>query len=558
MHSIKFSPISATTNARDKNSTSHTREKRSLVNAFLQALKLICFDLLLGCTACCVVIAISILFQYFPTNSFCELLRTEANSDVQYSLPYATILLEIGWNGIFYTIPLVTFLILTEKTSSHSWTESLCIVIRRWRKVINSFWLCVAIASVYRLCLFFIYPFQDKFPVYPWWYSIPLSLIWFFSALYVINVSANVWTAKQSTHFVIDQQFSQSVIQSQTNKVFKSLRSRLIMSVIFPAIHALLLARLVENVFHVRNEMDRTLLILVAIIPSYPLWMILDHQGRKSLPWPQEIQNASNLIESRSLRHNITSTSYVDPVLQNGFVFSIFLLTGIILLVRILQANMDNLLSKIGAGILSSALESLFVVMEPHISSRARNATKSFTKALSTRVKIAPISPIALNSRSISTLSDRSRQKYKDKKIYKWHRAHIVVIVNRLEVFSIMFSHGLMIFSSTHRQVGYMNGRNNVSESDAVCDKGDVIEFITSMFVLCMLEVLIECATYTYLLKIEHLEIEKATNRPRFKVAFFYFSIIAAMYSLNVYFPIAYTILSCDSFDEAFYIYNCL
>lgn len=116
------------------------------------------------------------------------------------------------------------------------------------------------------------------------------NAIWICSAVFIIDKACNVWVAKNSTHAIL-QNVSQHVVQQQSTLVMKSLKSKIIQSMILTGIMGIIIQKLMLSVFHIGREEDRLYLVVVTFMVCYPIWMWMDRNGRSRLPWSTNIRS---------------------------------------------------------------------------------------------------------------------------------------------------------------------------------------------------------------------------------------------------------------------------
>lgn len=516
------------------------------------ALKLIVKDVLFGILSTLVVLSLVLFRMYVPFVDFCELLRNESQTEDMFKQSDWIPIAEALWASTYYSVPFVTFFLVLENTQKNTMCEYIAYMIKSWSKLLKRGFIFVFLDSAYRIVGFFLFSYGKDTSQYPGWFHFPLNLNWIVAALHTINSAARLWTTKQCSYLIIQQKVDQALVEVHREKVFKSLRNKIIFSVVFPAFNSIVASALILSILHVSKESHRAILIMAVTVACYPLWMILDRDGKKSIPWPSSIKKAYSINPVLQTKLPFEAHELRDPLNFNGMFLSGFLLSGTIITVRILQANMETLTTKLATGVLASSLESFFVVIKPHLS-------KGVKKTVST----AKVAMKSIRRKKVVPNDDaRPETQYEMERssdlVHNWHRSHTIIFVNRLEMFSIIFSNSLMILaSSIKNRVVDLNLIGN--ESDECSNDAPIGDFIVSLLVLCSLEIVIESITYAYLIKVEKLHLEEANRRAKTTISFFYFSSAVILFFTSTFIVIAYTVLSCDdSVDKSFYIYHCL
>lgn len=502
--------------------------------------RLVLIDLLWGILVAVIALSLVSLRQNIPNYELCNLLQRESGSSKDFSLPMVNYITKMIWVWPYYSISLITFFLLTEYSKDQSLWNSVKTLNKRWKKLIHLSFFFAGMDTLYRLFGYFAFSFNKKAHNYPTWYLLPLNLNWIFATSVVAFVSAKIWAAKQSSCLILQHNVPQQMVLQHPNKVHYALNKKMIMSTVLPSMNAILVQHLLLQ-FQVSKESHRATLIVIILVLCYPLWLILDRCAKKSLPWSKQIRSRINSSNNRI--HSLNPYEQSDPILSNGFILSGSILSGTIVVLRILQANMATLASKLATGVLASLLESFVVVAKPHLNRKMKKAAQNMKRIVSSHIV-----PFGVDN-SIDVEIEESNER-----VYRWQRAHTIVYVNRIEMFSIIFSHFLMMMSVRvkDRAIG-LEGGKKLQE----CSSSTVRDFFISMIILCLLEVLIESCTYIYLLRVEKLELRQATNRFRFKFCFIYFLVITVMYFVNIFLTMSYTILSCDGMSESFYNYHC-
>lgn len=533
----------------------------STKKALLFALHLILLDVLWGVIASVIGLSLVLLVQTIPSRTLCTLLESESKSTLPFRLSNYSILIEVFWNSSFYLIPVVTFFLLVEEKKQESWGNYIMLVFKRWRKVMIAVVCFAGFGVCYRVAFFFLFTFRENPKPYPSWFSLPLHINGLVGPLYVINRASKSWTASKTANLVLQEHLPQLVVE-ESKKVEKSFRKRMIMSFVLPSLYFMVLRELIINVFHVSEESDRATLIVVTTLSCYPLWLLLDRLGQKPIPWSDDVKTAPNSENTTSNSDHTETTNLSkfeskDPFMSNGMALSSLVVSGTVITVRLLQANMDTMISKLLTGFLASSLESTLVVLKPYIVSLVHRILWRMKRTfLAVKISIST-NPTNIADTDAAKEREEMEKNYTEsrKRVYKWHRAHILVLVNRLEMFSIIFSNILMMMAARVKNQAMLKNDSNVQDCSNYKGVGD---FVVALVVLCSLEFVIEFITYFYLLKFESLRLKEVTNRRKFKISFIFFAIIVIMYYVDTFLTMGYTVLSCSDVDPLFYEYHCL
>lgn len=505
----------------------------------LCALNLILADVIWGVIASVLAISFFSVRQAIPSFRFCVHLEKETLSEKKHQTSILNYIIQMIWQFSYHSIPFITFLLLTQSTRGQSLCNFFKYLIRSWWNVIKIPMIFGGITTLYTITIYFLFSFNNEYPQYPWWYLQPYGIIWIIGAIAVCIVTSKIWTTKHSTYFVLQQHFNQRIVQINSIKVNKAFRNAMLLSVVLPVIILIVMQSLL-NSFHVSEEPQRFILIVVMSCLCNPLWLILDKRSKKPLPWIHPIKQHINSLDTNS-HHPLSNYEQSDPICLNGFVLPGPVFTGTIIVIRILQANMSTLLSKIAMGVFASALESFLVVIKPHL---YRNAKKVLDDG-----KIFNKSRIFTSSFDLNSIETAESHE----RVHRWYRAHTIVYVNRLEMFSLIFCHLLMMSSVRVKNQAMQLTGSTLSE----CESSSIFDFFISMIVLCLLEVFIEGCTYIYLLRVEKLQLVEVARRSRFKFCFLYFAVMTVINFAELFSSMPYTILSCGGMNESFYIYIC-
>lgn len=547
-----------------KPNTSKEKQNGSITwtQATQKALKHIALDAIWSVPITAIGLLVVALRQATPTLAWCSLLGKEAKSDKPIHVANMTLAIELVWNFLFSLVPLFTCILLLEDTEKTGW-KAVTAVISKWKRIINqSIWFGIA-DSVYRVCMFFAYIYRADQPKYPSWFSFPLNMIWFVSIFVVVNTASKIWTAKFSAYLILQQNLPQDQVQQQSVKVQKTLRRKIILSIVVTAVVGMGFRQLMISVFRVGEESGRAALITTCAIMSYPLWLFMDREGQTSLPWSTQLRSNLNTTSVSAQQTALTSTVYtnrrnawMDPVEKNGFVLSTFIVIGITITIRMLQANMDTLSSKVAAGLLASSLESIFVVVKPYIFRTTRKLLISIRGAVSTRLRTKKVKPE--DRAAIPTnMLDEGEKLNRRKKVYRWHRAHMIILVNRIELISIIFGSGLVLMAVTTKNRAEKAGQ--FSDTSSECGTTPLIgDILIGMVVMCLIELITELCTYIYILKVERLPLDEVASNWRLMMALFIFFPMMLLYTVSQLITVGYVVLSCTGIDASIFEYHCV
>lgn len=532
--------------------------KRSSVTL---ALKILVIDTMWSMPTALICLGLTFVYQRAPTNYFCSMLRHQERETKNPNITPLSTLLEIIWYNMLHLAPIFTCIWLMDDFEVKSWLRYLSQAYARWNKAFFYFAATVAVDITYRLAIFFIYPLNDL--SYPPWFFYPLNGIWICGLLVIAKIASNVWIAKHTTNFVIQFKLTQGQVQKQSKKVKRSILRKVVLSQIIPACLAVMFQVLMEF-FQVRNENDRQIMIVICMFSAYPLWMWIDREGRSSLPWSHSIRhiedarNANHpkndkVPEMRILhrysmlqddKHTISSSLHC--IERNGYVLSAFVMVGVITTVRILQANMETLKSKVVTGLMASTIEKVFILLEPHVEALTNKLVKKFSKLVQPKVNIFD----QLQSEILK------QEKETKKSVFQWQRSHAVVMMNRINIFSILLSNVLVILGSNERMRAH---KSNSLKTDGhnICEGISTIsDSLISIFVLYIIEITVSFVAYTYMIRVENLPLDQVYKKKKMSGILFFYAIMISLYMVSQYLTIVYGVTSCG--DQSMYEYHCV
>lgn len=490
--------------------------------------------------------------QSHPKNTFCALLKRQSKSDQDFHLRKWILVREIAHDNLLFSIPVISCLFLLER-GEDSWIKTIRMSIRKWWPIILTYLSCSVLNSLYLIAMFFYYqyPASKDYPIeYPTWIKPVSHVIWVIELFVIIHKASEIYAAKYTTFFVIQHGFSQYIAQQQYKKIYKSLQRRLVLSILLPSLVGLLLKQLLLRAVSISSDYDRYIIIFLTLGLGVPLWLWMDSEGRKSLPWTEEAKQV--LYVSKRQNSGTACHEHVDEVERNGFVLSSMTIVGVSLIVRFLQANMESLGKKIVSVIITSVIESVIVIFEPVL----RKIFRSFMVWLELfrsnwgSKKTHP-------SRNIH--ANYSTKNYHENAVFGWHRAHIIIFVNRLEIFSIILGCVLVIISANMvtESIEVFEGVENSQEcvDRSIPKTGSII---VAGLVMCLMETLVEFFTYVYIIRVEHLPFEFIMKQKRMIIAFIYYSIITMLYTTTHLFTSSLVMFSCNGLDENIYKLHCV
>lgn len=515
-------------------------------SAFHQAAKLVLLDFLWGIPLTLAGLVIVAQELQFSRHTWCRLLKSASGSETITSLPNFTLAVEIIVTALLYVVPVMTCVLLVEKDYKD--------ILKKWWKVwkVSGFFLVVDF--VYRVVMYFIYihPIPNREIIgYPSNYSIISHLIWAIGAMASINKACGIWATKHTTHLVIQHKLPQSEINYESKKVKKFLRNR-ISGALLCSVFCGTALRSYMKTLSIGDESNRALLIIIVICLSYPLWLFTDQIGRSSLPWSSQIKS---ILYDDSTENKASLTYSFDIMERNGFLLSMIPISGMTILVRGLQANMSSLRTKIFAGIVASVISSLLTLVEPHILDGFRRIVRLKSKwYFGSSKRVAP-----KNNHNLGESRESKAQRLK--KVYTWHRAHMIIALNRLELFSILFGNSVVLLSIYVRSSALEREQNAIN-SDSPPKECDVVDQYTIVvlqaFTLCLLELLVEILTYTYMIKVEKLPLFRIVKRKRFNISLFMSVISIILFVIGELLTVAIAVLSCNEIPEYLYFYQCV
>lgn len=516
--------------------------KMSWGKASMSAVKLILLDIFWSILSTTIALALVFVRMNFPTHMFCRELQTESKSHSNFNLPRLTLLVEILDASIYYTIPLITFNFLTNGTINQKKPLNLSQIISK--RCFASIMFFVLLDVGYRIVMFLLFKNNNEQKVYPWWFSFPLNFNWVLSVIQLIRVLSIKWTHEYSNTLIVEYHIPEQVVQENGIRVRKSIQKNLTFCILLTTINGILVEHITPRISEKSNKKIMVILMLV----SYPLWIYFDRMGRKLLPWSQQVIKNINKAYDVLVQESLSPYENFDPIARNGVVISTQLLVGLVISVRIIQANMNTLSSKITAGLLATCLQSIMVVIKPYLLTKVNKIFARMQK------KIQPMD-IVSNASIVHRQQERESFEQSNKRVYMWHRSHAIVIINRLEMFSIMFSHGVMILSARIKRKTTIE--ENFVGSGTECEFETEKNFGIALFILCFIESIIEFSTYTFLIKVEKLNIPKCVSRIGFQLCFLYFTTIVVAYLGYKYLIVGHVVLSCGQMDKSIYNYYC-
>lgn len=541
-------------------------DKSQMKSSVKFALKLVLFDFLWSIFTALICLAVSVALQQVPTSYFCSLLKEQLNGTGAHNIPRFSIIMEIVSYNLLHLMPTFTCIWLMDDIKAKSWLNYLSLVFTRWNKLFKILFLVVGLDIMYRLIIFVVYTLNDL--AYPLWFSYPLNFLWICGLLATTWITSNIWIAKQSANFVLGFRLTQSKVQKESKKAKSSIIRKIVMSLITPALLAILFQTLFEF-FQVSKERDRQLMIIIAMLTAYPMWMWIDREGRSSLPWSIPIRdtmkafstNYLNTLQNHNLPHadnNLTACSlnpvdenfngiqkYKDCIEKNGFILSALIMTGTIISVRILQANMEVLSSKITSGLMTSVMESVFILLEPRITIMVDKLVKEFHKLFKLKVDI-------VDQVQVERMNEEKEIK---KKIFVWHRSHIVIMMNRLNMFSIMISNSLVLLGSTARMRAYESSGLSAGGHSNCEDISSISDSLIGIFVLIVLEIVISIVSYTYIDHVENLPLIQVYKEKKVSNTLTFYVVMVLFFNANQYFTLVYNAISCG--DQLMYEFHC-
>lgn len=533
--------------------------QNKLTHDLFVSFKLIGLDLFWGIPMTAVGMLIVAIRQFVPFHTWCELMKNESESEKAISLPRYTLFMEIIWNFFLFFIPLMTCIVVMEDLEEENTIVGMLTTLyKRWKKLVKISALFGLTDGLYRVVMFFLFvrPFGNYSPSpYPTWMLLPLHTLWVVTMLYVVRLACNAWTTKHSVHLVTHYKLPQHSVYEQARKVEKALRRVIIACLLLATLASVVFQMLLLNVFRVGEESSRTALVTITITVMYPIWLWMDKKGRTSLPWTPEVKH----IMKSSQRNNTQEvgaqpSQWSDPIERNGYMFSTLLITAVTIIVRILQANMETLQSKILTGVLASFLESFFVIVRPHVKKRTKKAIKQL-KSTTRSLKVAMTGKFAIKPVQIEAHSNQINDI--DEKVYRWHRAHMIIIINRLEMFSIMFGNALVLLAvkAKHRaQEKYPTNEEDQCESQDIQSVSDIL---IGGIILCAVEYIVEALTYMYIIRVEKLPLEHIVSSRRMLLTILIFAVIVIMIFVDQLITVVYVVLSCNKLDEDMFLYHC-
>lgn len=532
-----------------------TKQNNSWKNTLKYAFHLVVFDFLWSLPLALLGFLIVAQQQLLPVNTFCMLLKQEVSSNKTISLPIFVIFVEIGIALYIYLLPMVVFFLLVEPRYT-----PILQLIRNWWSVFKTTGLCFCVDITYRLFMFFTFAHPlgaREARDYPQNYSALANLLWLFSSFIIVKQMCRIWTAKQSSHLILHHQVPPQDLKNESKAVEITLRRKIMYSLILTAVCAISIKILMMRVFQIGEESHRTLLIVITLGMALPAWMVLDRKGRTGLPWPLEAR--SKLAKHcTDIGSNSLTTRSFDEIEENGFILSALIVAGMNVVTRALQANMTNFQNKFLIGIMASSIESIFTIIKPQILRCTHKKLSSTKEFFASRVyKSSRIGPKLPQSNKNDQIKENDMNQ-----VYSWQRAHMVVLMNRLEMFSILFGNGLVIMSVNvnNRALEWSLLNDNYSSNSInECKYMDnALTIALETLILCLMESLIEFVTYVYMLHVENLPLDQIIGRKRLNISLIFFTLSAVLFFIGEMLTTSFVVLSCNNVDEYLFHYQCV
>lgn len=566
--------------------TTRQKEKISFKRISLFAIKLIVSDFLWIIPLTIFALVILLLRLYVPLNSWCILLKVESGSNTPINLPKAVLILEILSAFVYYVLPFsVCFILLDDTQSRTFWSNDLVHILKKWPRemLLTGFFMFLDMS--YRVIMYFIFihsSSRDNPLEYPQWIALPLNMNWLIGMFVIVTKTVNRWVSDMCDDLVFEFNLDSLYMQAQCFSVKKEVRKAIIHCLLGIMTIAVVIQQLMLVTFKVSEEVDRTALIAISVATVYPLWIYMDRRGRKPISWTEYIrlslfksgfsQSFRGLQISQVTQHYNTNSSrryvsqdnvsiwkitdWIDPMERNGFILSTFTVTGMIITVRLLQANMDNLASKLATGILASCMKSFFMIAKPHMVKRAKVAASGVKKRLIARVGSNSINQV-VPSKSTDQVGAETLLKmkaYYTHKVFLWHRAHMIIIINRLELFSILVGNILVVVVLKRREQAMSYSK----PEDCHMFLPKYFEVFIGMILVCCFEFFFQYATYVYMLVVEKLPLNEIRRRGKLTFCFLLFMTMVLFFLADQLLTTVFVVLSCDKLNSAIYNYHCV
>lgn len=517
-------------------------------NVFLTCAGLILFDFIYTFPIILVAVAIILKEQNAPSHSWCFLLRQEILKSEDVLLPKYTIVTEVLSGSLFHVLPLSAVLILLENKveSGFKWLE-------KWIPLVKCTAFFLSLDISVRIILFITYISRDK--QYPTWVNYPTYMIWFIGIYSVLYIGTELWIQSRITKSLASR-LNDEDLDTEKRRAHRALMRKMTLSLFLPTGMGIFFQWLSSSVYYVGNEHDRTMLIIYTSLGMNLVWIYMDLEARSPIPWSANAKTIFEETEEKpencleSVEDGVEricdsmptpESKLTDPIERNGFCLSIFIVTAVILTVRVLQANMDTLYSKVITGLIASSLESIIVIIKPQFG--------KFMRELFRLIKTKRVTPS-------DAYFDGESQKHKDQ-VYKWHRSHAIIIVNRLELFAIIFGNILVMLCVAARKRALK--QLDETKTDETCnqDMPDYSTIVFETFVLCLVECFVEFFAYMYIVWVENLPLQEIAHKKRLNIAFFLYIMCVILFSVGQLISVGYVVLSCDGYDHIMFDYHC-
>lgn len=437
--------------------------------AWKLSLKLILYDVLWSIPITIICLVIVAQRQLIPSDEWCQLLDT-TKQQAALKFPILAILLELFSLIIFYSTPILTCLLLLEESPSGKWFVAVKSVLKRWKKLFTLVIVLVGIRFGYRVFVYIFFVRERDKSSYPSWFLFPAEVYWVFSMTYIVNIASKHWTAINASNLVMNHRLPQERVLKEAKRIRLAIRKKVLLSLFLPSITGFVFQHLTLKMIDITQDTGRGVIIVTTLSIGHILWFWIDREGKLALPWSHDIRlslTQSTLARahkavsgSRSAEMNLKK-QWTDPIEKNGFALSIFVIAALTVGVRVLQANMSTLWRKIVVGLMASSLESIFVVLKPYILDqflRIRMLCRSRLARVYPQHNLTPV--VAINK------EDSSKHQASHSEVYKWHRSHTIVLVNRIELLSIMLGNGIVILTKLAHHFGMKDKAVSVSSTD--------------------------------------------------------------------------------------------
>lgn len=252
------------------------------------------------------------------------------------------------------------------------------------------------------------------------------------------------------------------------------------------------------------------------------------HQSEKATRTMSAISFKVNSVEV--LKSGFDDSLKLDPVEENGYVLCIFVYVVMTSVIRILQANMDGIQSKLLTTLGVVCIKFVFLVLKPFIS-RKLNSPIAHAKA------IHPSS----NERA----SQASLSKKRKKGAHRWHRAHMIVAIQRIEYFSLFFGNGIVILLLRTKSNILDELANDYPFECAYRNETFGLLFF-GRFLLVMIEMLASLVFYCYMVRVERLPLSIPVKSKRVNAALFVFTSMMLLSYCALFMTIVHVML-CDT-----------